>query len=131
MWLIPFREKLSFPNLDFIVRTMLTHNIIVASEKYEFNKQIRNLSSHISYWIHIGDKSFLPSVDGPDSWNMKQFGLPLVKIKSLHQCLSSLVVDFFLNKWWLFCETGLRTQNATCTLLYISNTFLDVDQLAC
>lgn len=65
---IPFRGKLSFPYLDLIVGTVHTRGIIVASEKYEFNKQDKEFEfSHISYWIHIRDKSFLPSAGGPDS----------------------------------------------------------------
>lgn len=128
MWFIPLVGKISFPSLEVIVCTVLIGSLIIAEEKYEFNKQDKLFKfSAYFYWIHIWYKPFVSSVDGPDSWRMKQFDLsPLAhKLKinrSLHQCLISLAVDFFFlfGTWLMFCETRLRTQNATCNLLYIS-----------
>lgn len=128
MWFIPLVGKISFLSLEVIVCTVLICNLIIANEKYEFNKQDKLFKfSAYFYWIHIWDKSFVSSVDGLDSWSMKQFDLsPLghkLKInRSLHQCLISLAIVFFFLfcTWLMFCETRLRMQNATCNLLYIS-----------
>lgn len=63
----PLEGKLSFPSL-ILLCIMLIYSVIIANEKCEFNKQDMLFEfSHILYQICIGDKSFVSSVDEPDS----------------------------------------------------------------
>lgn len=61
--LSPLEGKLSFPTWILLCDL---YSIIVNNEKYEFNKQDMLSSPHSFYQIHLRDKSFVSSVDGPD-----------------------------------------------------------------
>lgn len=54
MWFIPLVGKVSFPSLESIMYTVLIYSLIIASEKYELNKQDKSFAfSAYFFWIHI------------------------------------------------------------------------------